>query len=321
MSIKEKWKLLTYGMHLEKIPIFLSSANGKKIPIIKTLLSNFCVNNCIFCPYRNERKISRTFWKSEELVKITINLTKNKKVNGLFLSSGIFKDPEITVEKQIEVVRELRKNGYKNYIHLTLMPGISIDLMKEACEYADRVGINIEYPKAEYYNEAKIYLDYLQDTLKRIRMLSKVVEYYRKKGKKIDMVTQFIIGSLDEKDKEILEIVEWLYKKLNLKRVYFSSFEPIKDTPFENKKAESKEREIKLYKASFLIRDYNFSYKDFKYDENGNLIGKDQKNFIQTKIKEKYCFEDLIKFKKIGIRKAKKLNNNFSLINFIKNQN
>jgi len=319
MGFQEKWKLLTYGMHLEKIPIFYSSANGKKIPIIKTLLSNYCINNCIFCPYRNERKISRTFWEKEKLIKLTISLTKSKRVNGLFLSSGIFKDPEITVEKQIEVIEELRKRGYKGYIHLTLMPGISLDLMKKACEFADRVGINIEYPKAEYYNEAKIYLDFLQDTLKRIRLLSKISEYFTKKGKKVDVVTQFIVGSLDESDKEILETVEWLYKKLNLKKIYFSAFEPFKDTPLEKKEAEKKEREKRLYKASFLIKYYNFSYKEFKYDDKNNLIGNDPKDYVLCEKKEKYCFSDLIKFKKIGIKKAKRLEGNYSLLKFIKN--
>jgi predicted DNA-binding helix-hairpin-helix protein len=319
MGFQEKWKLLTYGMYLEKIPIFYSSASGKKIPIIKTLLSNYCINNCIFCPYRNERKISRTFWEKEKLIKLTISLTKSKRVNGLFLSSGIFKDPEITVEKQIEVIEELRKRGYKGYIHLTLMPGISLDLMKKACEFADRVGINIEYPKAEYYNEAKIYLDFLQDTLKRIRLLSKISEYFTKKGKKVDVVTQFIVGSLDESDKEILEAVEWLYKKLNLKKIYFSAFEPFKDTPLEKKEAEKKEREKRLYKASFLIKYYNFSYKEFKYDDKNNLIGNDPKDFVLCEKKEKYCFSDLIKFKKIGIKKAKRLEGNYSLLKFIKN--
>ncbi len=315
----EKWKLLTYGMNLEKIPIYYSSC-GKLVPLLKTLLSNYCINNCIFCPYRNERKIPRTFWKKEELVRITLALTKSKKIKGLFLSSGIFKDPEITSEKQIEIIEELRKRGYRDYVHLTLMPGISVELMKRACEVSDRVGINIEYPKSYYYNFAKIHLDYLQDVIKRIRLLSKIVENYRKKGRKISVVTQFIVGSLDENDKEILEVTEWLYRKLNISRVYFSAFEPIKNTPLENKNAEKKEREIKLYRASFLIRDYGFSYKEFKYDENGNLIGKDPKNF-RIEIKEKYSFEDLIRIKKIGIKKAERLSKNFSLLNFIKKRN
>jgi len=315
----EKWKFLTYGMHLEKIPIYYSSC-GKLIPLLKTLLSNYCINNCIFCPYRNERKIPRTFWKKEELVKITLALTRSKKIKGLFLSSGIFKDPEITSEKQIEVVEELRKRGYGDYVHLTLMPGISVEMMKRACEVSDRVGINIEYPKSDYYNSAKIHLDYLQDVIKRIRLLSKIVENYRKKGRKISIVTQFIVGSLDESDKEILEVTEWLYRKLNVSRVYFSAFEPIENTPLENKSAEKKEREIKLYKASFLIRDYGFSYKEFEYDENGNLIRKDPKNF-KVEIKEKYFFEDLIRIRKIGIKKAKRLDKNFSLLKFIKKRN
>ena len=317
MSFKEKWRFLTYGMHLEKsIPIFNASACGKQVPLLKTLLSNFCINNCVFCPYRNQRSINRVFWKKEELVNLTINLTKSRKINGLFLSSGIFKDPEITVEKQLEIVEELRKRNYKNYIHLTLMPGISVELMKRAAEIADRVGINIEFPKAEYYNEAKIYLDYKQDTLKRIRLLAKVVEHSMKKGRNVSFVTQFIVGCLNETDREILEITEWLYK-IGARRVYYSAFEPIEKTPLENKKPERKEREIKLYRASFLIRDYNLSFKDFEYDEKGNLIHSDPKNSIKPKIKEKYEFKDLIMFKNFGIKRANKIKNNYSLLSFV----
>ncbi|MFH7903573.1 MAG: radical SAM protein [Candidatus Aenigmatarchaeota archaeon] len=315
-NYREKWKFLTYGMHLEKCPIFLASARGKQIPLLKTLLSNACINNCLFCPYRNERRIQRTIWKKEELVNLTIKLTKANKIQGLFLSSGIMKDPIFTSEKQIEVAKELRKVGYNNYIHLTLMPGITIDLMKRAIELSNRVGINIEFPSQDYYDEVKLYLSFKQDVLKRLKLLSRVVEYYRKRGKKVDLVTQFIVGVREESDKEILEMTEYLYKKLNVRRVYYSAFEPIPKTPLENKKPESKEREIKLYRAGFLIRDYRFSFKDFEYDEKGNLIHNDPKKSLKPEIKEKYSFEDLKKFENIGIKKAIKLSNNYSLLKF-----
>ncbi|MEM4773149.1 MAG: radical SAM protein [Nanoarchaeales archaeon] len=317
MSFTEKWKFLTYGTNLEKCPIFLASSNGKKIPLLKTLLSNSCINNCLFCPYRNERRITRTIWKKEELVNLTIKLTKAKKINGLFLSSGIIKDPILTSEKQIEIIEELRKINYNSYIHLTLMPGIDIELMKRAVELANRVGINIEFPSQQYYDEVKLYLSFKQDVLKRLKLLSRIVEYYRKRGKKVDLVTQFIVGVKEESDKEILETTEYLYRKLNLKRVYYSAFEPIENTPLENKKPESKEREKRLYKASFLIRDYKLSYKDFEYDENGNLMHSDPKKSLKPEIKEKYNFNDLIKFEKLGIKKAIRLNNNYSLIKFL----
>lgn len=317
MGFKEKWKFLTYGMNLERCPIFLASARGKQIPILKTLLSNTCINNCLFCPYRNERRITRAVWKKEELVNLTIKLTKSRKINGLFLSSGIMKDPDFTVERQIEVVEELRKLGYQNYIHLTLMPGININLMKRAVELSNRVGINIEFPSQDYYDEVKLYLSFKQDVLKRLKLLSRVVEYYRRQGKKVDLVTQFIVGVKEESDKEILEMTEYLYRELNIKRVYYSAFEPIPKTPLENKKPESKKREIKLYRASFLIRDYGFSYKDFEYDEKGNLIHEDPKDSIKFEIKEKYEFKDLLKHKNIGITRANKLSGNHSLLKYL----
>jgi len=317
MGFKEKWKFLTYGMHLERCPIFLASARGKQIPLLKTLLSNACINNCLFCPYRNERRITRTIWKKEELVNLTIKLTKSRKINGLFLSSGIMKDPDFTVEKQLEVVEELRKIGYQNYVHLTLMPGVSIDLMKKAVELSNRVGINIEFPSQDYYDEVKLYLSFKQDVLKRLKLLSRIVEHYRRQGKKVDLVTQFIVGVREESDKEILEMTEYLYRELKVKRVYYSAFEPIPKTPLENKKPESKKREIKLYRASFLIRDYGFSYKDFEYDEKGNLIHEDPKDSIKFEVKEKYEFKDLLKVKNFGINRAKRIGGNYSLLRFL----
>jgi len=317
MGFKEKWKFLTYGMHLERCPIFLASARGKQIPILKTLLSNTCINNCLFCPYRNERRIARAVWKKEELVNLTIKLTKSRKINGLFLSSGIMKDPDFTVEKQLEVVEELRKLGYQNYIHLTLMPGINIDLMKRAVELSNRVGINIEFPSQDYYDEVKLYLSFKQDVLKRLKLLNRVVEYYRRQGKKVNLVTQFIVGVKEESDKEILEMTEYLYRELKVKRVYYSAFEPIPKTPLENKKPESKKREIKLYRASFLIRDYGFSYKDFEYDEKGNLVYEDPKKSVKFEVKEKYQFEDLIKIGKFGVSKSNKLSRNYSLLKYL----
>ncbi|MEM5828456.1 MAG: radical SAM protein, partial [Candidatus Aenigmatarchaeota archaeon] len=183
-------------------------------------------------------------------------------------------------------------------------------------ELSNRVGINIEFPSQDYYDEVKLYLSFKQDVLKRLKLLSRVVEYYRKRGKKVDLVTQFIVGVREESDKEILEMTEYLYRKLNVRRVYYSAFEPIPKTPLENKKPESKEREIKLYRAGFLIRDYRFSFKDFEYDEKGNLIHNDPKKSLKPEIKEKYSFEDLKKFENIGIKKAIKLSNNYSLLKF-----
>lgn len=317
MSSREKWKILTYGTKFERCSIFFASSKGKKIPLLKTLLSNYCINSCLFCPYRNERKTLRKIWEKNELVNLTLSLYRSRKIKGLFLSSGIIRDPILTVEKQIEVVEELRKRGYEDYVHITLMPGASLDLMKTSVELSDRVGINVEFPSQQYYDEVKLYLSFKQDVIKRLKLLSRIVNYYNKKGKKVDLVTQFIVGVKEESDKEILEMTEYLYKKLNLRRVYYSAFEPIKNTPLENKKPESKEREKKLYMASFLIRDYGFSYKDFAYDEKGNLLGSDPKKLIEKEVREKYSFRELIRFEGIGKRKASRLNNNYSLLKFV----
>jgi predicted DNA-binding helix-hairpin-helix protein len=248
---------------------------------------------------------------------------KAGKINGLFLSSSVEKDPNTIVEKEIETVEILRSMGFSTYVHLRLMPGVDLDLIKQSVQIADRVGINIEFPRAEYYDDMKIFLDFRQDLIKRIRILAHEIAKAQRQNKcKAGLDTQMIVGASNETDKEILEVSDWLYHKLKARRVYFSAFEPIKNTPLENKPAESKCREYRLYQCSFLLQKYNYHVKDFVFNEFENLyLNEDPKYLIAKKNELKVdvntaTYEQLIKVPGIGLRTAEKILGNRPIKNF-----
>ncbi len=271
-----KWKVLFLSAKWDKIrvPIYEASAKGKRIPILKTLLTNSCIHECKYCMFRRGYNIERRTWKKEELVKVTLHLWRKGIIKGLFLSSGVMGDPETTSEKQVEVAEELRKKGFTGYIHLRLMPGTSKDHVWRASVVADRVGVNLETTSEDYFSEiAPDKGDYVNDVLKRLEWLSRAQKILSRQRKSLHINvgylrsgidSQVMVGIVNENDLEHLTLVEKLYRECNLTRVYFSPFEPIINTPFENKAPCSLHRVKRLYQASFLIRDYGFTVKEIK---------------------------------------------------------
>ena len=256
----------------------------------------------------------RDNWQPDELAKVTIHLQKKGRIKGLFLSSSVHGDPDKVVESELEVVKILRSKGFNSYVHLRLMPGVSSDLIKQAAEISDRIGINIEFPRAEHYNDMKIFLDFRQDIVKRLRIVSREVEKAQKDGKcKAGIDSQMVVGASNETDKDILKVSDWLYHKLKARRVYYSSFHPISNTPLEKQPAENRWREYRLYQSSFLIQKYNFHSKNFVLDSNDKLflnidpkvlIAKNLELFVDINTAE---FNELIKVPGIGIGTANKI--------------
>ena len=314
MFKRDKWLTLTLqcGYDRYSVPIFKACGRNKSIPLFKTLLSSFCSNDCKFCALRCGRRTRRERWEPEEFARVAFRLWKMGKIKGVFLSSSVEKDPDHTVEKEIEAIEFLRKLGFKEYVHLRLMPGVSRDLIKRGVEIADRVGINLEMPGKNYYDNMKLYLSFREDVVKRLKWVAKEVEKAQKEGKcKAGVDTQFIVGASDETDEEIIKMSDWLYYELKARRVYYSAFEPIKDTPLEKKEPENPWREYRLYQASFLLRDYSFKADDFIFDENGMLnLKEDPKLTIAKEIKLKVDineadFHELIRVPGIGLKTAK----------------
>jgi len=318
MTLKrEKMRRLSLGSAYDRhiIPIFNASCGGNRCkPLLKTLMSSHCINDCKFCPFRAERYVKRDSWEPKELATISVKLWKMRKIEGVFLSSSVQQDPDTTFEKQLEATKEMRKLGFTEYIHLKVMPGVSRDLIKQSAEIADRVGINIEFPSRDHYEDMKLFLDFRQDILKRLRWVSEEVEKAQKEGKcKAGMDSQMVIGASDETDREIVKISGYIYQKLNARRVYYSRFDPVPHTPLEEKKPENPWREYRLYQSSFLLRDYGFKSRDFVFDGNDKLNLKEDPKFTIAKENDLLVDingaqkEELLKVPGIGLKTAEKI--------------
>ncbi len=270
---RDKWYFLRLGARWDRsvVPIYEAAARGRCVPLLKTLLTSHCRNECAYCAFRAGRRCSRVTWEPKKLAEITMHLWREGKIMGIFLSSSVFKDPDHITEKQLEVLRNLRNIGYPGYIHLRLMPGMSQHYVREAIELADRVGVNLEAPNKEVFDElCPDKGGFKEAILKRLEWI--VDEVQRAKAEaakssfgfaKAGVDTQMIVGAVDDNDWQHLQITDWLYKKQGLKRVYYSGFEPIQQTPFEKRVACPLSREYRLYQSSFLIRDYGFSADSF----------------------------------------------------------
>jgi len=295
--------------------IYPSFCGGKIVNLFKILLSNNCKFNCLYCANRKDRDCPRYSFSPYELADIFYNFWKKGYVNGLFLSSGIDKDANETQEKMIDVAKILRKKyEYKGYIHLKILPGVDDYLIKQATYYSDRLSINMESVNPYYLKKISKEKEFSKNLLK---ILKKLVYLNLEKPLKSGITTQIIIGSSDEKDIEILSFSYYLYKNFNLKRVYYSGFFPVKNTPLENKKPCSIKRQTRIYQADILIRKYKFLPQEIPLDENGNLyLDKDPKLLWAEKNKDFFPIEvnnadfyQLIRVPGIGIKTAERIIN------------
>jgi predicted DNA-binding helix-hairpin-helix protein len=289
----EKLQLLSSQMHLEpaedlscvhlserkKDKISVSSAvlpNGKRISLLKSQLSTVCERNCNYCPFRAGRDFQRASFRPEEFAKVFMSLYRAKIAEGIFISSGIAKNGAFTQDKLIETAEILRKiHHFRGYIHIKIMPGAEFAQVERAMQLADRVSINLEGPntkRLEKLAPKKHFIEELLQPLKWINQIRLTQPAHKGwDGHWPSSVTQFVISAVGETDLELLSTTEYLYKQVQLKRTYYSRFNPIPDTPLENIPAGSPVREHRLYEASFLLRDYGFCLEDMPFDENGHL--------------------------------------------------
>jgi predicted DNA-binding helix-hairpin-helix protein len=270
---RDKWHLLSQGTQWDQnaVPIYEAAARGKCVPLLKTLLTSRCRNECAYCAFQAKRSIQRISWEPQKLARITVHLWKTGKIRGLFLSSSVSRDPDFIMEEQLETLRQLRRMQFTGYVHLRLMPGVSRYYIREAVELADRVGINLEAPNKNIFDElcpdkgglkeaVLKRLDWLIDEGRRTRESTLRPEFGFMKA---EIDTQMIVGAVDDNDWEHLQVTDWLYRKLRLKRVYYSGFEPIQQTALEKHQACPPWREHRLYQSSFLLRDYGWTSDSF----------------------------------------------------------
>ncbi len=247
--------------------------DGRCVSLLKILLTNYCIYDCLYCVSRKSNDIKRAGFTVQEVVDLTIGFYRRNYIEGLFLSSGIFKSPDHTMERLVRVAKKLRtEHRFNGYIHLKTIPGCSEELMKEAALYADRLSVNIELP-SEQSLKALAPEKKRVDILAPMKYLSENIQGFKQERKLIGtspsfapagQSTQMVIGASPENDLQIMSIANALYKTYQLKRVYYSGFVPISNDDRLPKLGTAVPiiRENRLYQADWLLRFYKFSLKE-----------------------------------------------------------
>lgn len=267
------------GPSCDRSPGFVSYAvlpNGQRAPLLKTLQTSACERNCFYCPFRAGRDFRRATFQPDELAKTYISIERAGIVKGIFLSSGIAGGGVRTQDQLIATTEILRrKYQYKGYIHLKVMPGAEHAQVERAMQLADRVSVNLEAPNNERLQLLAPRKTFLEELLQPLRWIEEIRQNYSPHrayhGHWPSSTTQFVVGASGDTDLELLQTTAYLYAKLHLRRAYFSAFHPIPDTPLEELPAESPQRELRLYQASFLLRDYEFQFEELPFSSSGSL--------------------------------------------------
>ena len=293
MSELTRLAMLTQQMHLEPSGGFecpeLSSRkqdsiavshamlpSGRKIKLLKTLLTSVCERDCYYCPFRSGRDFRRATFKPDEFAKIFMYMHNAGLVEGVFLSSGVVNGGVYTQDQLLATAEILRHNyAYRGYLHLKMMPGAQHAQVEQAMLLADRVSVNLEAPNTERLQKLAPHKQFVEELLNPLRWAEEIrkaqTPHKAWKGTWPSTVTQFVVGGADESDIELLSTTEYLHHQMGLARAYFSAFNPVSDTPLENKLPTPQKRQNRLYQASFLIRDYGFNLEEMPFEGNGNL--------------------------------------------------
>jgi len=256
--------------------------DGRCVSLLKILLTNHCIYDCLFCVSRKSNDVKRAAFTVDEVVELTMNFYRRNYIEGLFLSSGIFKNADFTMERLLLVVKKLRlEQNYNGYIHLKTIPGASDELIKEAGLYADRMSINLEMPTeaglkllAPEKNHEEVIkpLAFVQQQITQFSADKKLIKHVPK-FVPAGQSTQMVIGATPESDKDIMYTANAFYKNFSLKRVYYSGYVPISnDTRMPILGTQPPLlRENRLYQTDWLMRFYGFKVQEILNDANPNL--------------------------------------------------
>ena len=302
------------------------SADGRCISLLKILMTNYCIYDCKYCINRKDNDIERAILSPEEIVKLTINFYRRNYIEGLFLSSGIIRSADYTMELMIAVAKKLRlEEKFNGYIHMKVIPGASRQLINEIGLYVDRVSVNIEF--AENTALKLLAPDKKPTDISTSMGLIRKNMIENAEDKKIfkstpsfipaGQTTQMIIGANGESDYAILARSENLYKNFDLKRVYYSGYVPVNKSGIlvSTEQAVLMIREHRLYQADWLLRFYDFKadeildekdpFVDPLLDPKTNWAIKNS-HFFPIEI-NKASYKDLLRVPGIGVTSAKRI--------------
>lgn len=256
--------------------------DGRCISLFKILLSNHCIYDCAYCTNRRSNDVKRTAFTPRELAELTIAFYQRNYIEGLFLSSGVMRNPDYTMEQMLRVVKLLREQyRFNGYIHMKAIPGASDNLIAQAGRYADRMSVNLEIPSEENlkllapeknYSEVFAPMRFIQQGMlesaedrKKFRSAPRFVP--------AGQSTQLIIGATPDNDHQILTLASALYRRPSFKRVYYSGYIPVNngDSRLPTLAAPPLVRENRLYQADWLMRFYQFKASEIVDESHPDL--------------------------------------------------
>lgn len=249
------------------------SEDGRCISLLKILYTNDCVYDCAYCINRRSSDIPRTSFTPEEMIQLVIGFYRRNYIEGLFLSSAVKRSPDETMAELLHVVKALRlREKFNGYIHLKLIPGASRHLIDEVGIYVDRLSVNIELP-----TESSLKL--LAPNKEKQGIVPSMKHIHTRLQERIPgfipagQSTQMIIGATPDSDRTILTLSEAFYKKMQMKRVYYSAYVPVNPNhPLLPAKAESPRlREHRLYQSDWLLRFYGYQARELLDESMPNL--------------------------------------------------
>lgn len=244
------------------------AADGRCVSLLKILFSNHCLYDCAYCANRRSNDIPRASFTVRELVDLTVSFYRRNYIEGLFLSSGVFAAPDETMESLLRVARILRREErFNGYIHLKVIPGASPEMIREAGLYADRLSVNIELATEDCLR-ALAPGKTRETILKPMAFIGSSIAAYREEAKLFrhapmyapaGQSTQLIVGAAPESDLQIIRLAEQLYRRVNLRRVYYSAYIPVNERREPGiRPAPPFLREHRIYQADWLLRFYGF---------------------------------------------------------------
>lgn len=298
--------------------------DGRCISLLKIMLTNYCIYDCAYCINRISNDIPRATLSVSELVDLTMEFYRRNYIEGLFLSSGVVRNPDYTMERLVRVAKDLREiHRFNGYIHLKSIPGASEELVRQAGLYADRMSVNLEIPTEENLKRLAPEKDHKSVYLPMKYIQQGVLESCeeRKKYRKAPRFapagqsTQMIVGATSETDRDILRVSSTLYERPTMKRVYYSGYISVNtyDKRLPALKQPPLVRENRLYQADWLLRFYEFKVDELVDERTPDLdLEIDPKlswalrhpEFFPVNI-QTADYESLLRVPGIGVRSAK----------------